>query len=1097
VVAALGAVSWWLRDVPRHQLENAIADRLGADVRIERIEVRSTRRVVLHGVRVEALSAWPWVDRVSIRRVEAVGSPREMLAARFDRLVLGEVVVMLSPRAGGPSAGPAAPADPAAGGPSASAAELVLDGVELRTAAGVESGSVLRAGGVLRDWGGSFHGRLRVSARAASARALSSLTGLDVPDALSATAGTLEGEVLVEAGGRRLTVRAEARKAGVSWDGRPLPVTRVRLAAVVDDALSQGSRTASWRLRLGELGIWRGQVDWRSGKSRPRVRLFAKEVDPGAVLPWLPGPITWGRGGRLRLAASATADGEVRVRAASRLPATSLAAGKTPIDLGTVSARAELRTEWEPDGPPAPVEFVLDAEGARIPGGHVRGRWRPGEEGRPLSVACSFQRTPLARWWRLLQPLGGGSLERAGGWFEGDVALRVRLDGPVSKADWTATAQLREVSASGDGGRPWRLSEGSGDLRARGRLDSRHARFEADLSSRASLADLAPRSLALRGSGTLDAASGRVRVEGARLEGEGLGEVRLGGDWSREGWQLDVHHEEIDLAAWSDWLRPWVEIPDGWQNPRGAVTLQATLEPEAGGFAQARGELRLEQGAWGTHDGTRAFEGLRSSWTWSGELGPERVSVSADGGVTGPLLLWRSTFADLGGLEVRASAALEGPTPGASAGEWRGRAHADLSGVASLEIGASAFAGGGYRLEGRLRSDELGAAYRRLLREPLAEGGAGALPKVNGGSLDAEAQWWQPREGRAVVAGRIRMRDGDVAGADGTWSLSGLGLNLPFELERQPGGFRAGSRQQQGGLAIEEGRVDGLALPAIRSELRVRGARVDVVRPVTVEALGGELVLRGLTLDPGLGGQPLVRAGLDLRGLELRGLSEAVGLPPLEGTLEGGFPSLRLEGSELTVEGGGRIEVFGGRVEIGDIAAEELFSGYPRVSFSAEFAELDLGQLTRTFSFGEMNGVLEGHLRDCVLVGGAPVSFEAELRTVERDGVPRTIGVKAINNLAILGTGGEVSVLDRGLHKFLDTYTYDRLGIRGVLDNDRFLLRGLEHEGDRELFLEGRFPFPIDIVNARPGQTIGFRSMLERLRRIDFSAASTGGGGLD
>ena len=120
-----------------------------------------------------------------------------------------------------------------------------------------------------------------------------------------------------------------------------------------------------------------------------------------------------------------------------------------------------------------------------------------------------------------------------------------------------------------------------------------------------------------------------------------------------------------------------------------------------------------------------------------------------------------------------------------------------------------------------------------------------------------------------------------------------------------------------------------------------------------------------------------------------------------------------------------------------------------------------------------------------------PVRFEAKAETVPRSGVHRTINVKAINNIAILGTGARTSIFDSGIHRLFDKYTYDRLGVWMQLENDVFLLRGLEKRGARELFLKGRLPFPIDVVNAEPGKTLSFRTMLGRIQSLDFGAATT------
>ena len=58
------------------------------------------------------------------------------------------------------------------------------------------------------------------------------------------------------------------------------------------------------------------------------------------------------------------------------------------------------------------------------------------------------------------------------------------------------------------------------------------------------------------------------------------------------------------------------------------------------------------------------------------------------------------------------------------------------------------------------------------------------------------------------------------------------------------------------------------------------------------------------------------------------------------------------------------------------------------------------------------------------------------------------------------------------------------------LANDHFLLRGLERRGDQELFVKGRFPLRLDVVNVEPGMTVSFRTMIERLRTLDVTTAT-------
>ena len=203
--------------------------------------------------------------------------------------------------------------------------------------------------------------------------------------------------------------------------------------------------------------------------------------------------------------------------------------------------------------------------------------------------------------------------------------------------------------------------------------------------------------------------------------------------------------------------------------------------------------------------------------------------------------------------------------------------------------------------------------------------------------------------------------------------------------------------------------------------------------------------------------------------------------------MEGYFPDVRLTHRTLRMEGDGEFSLFGGVLRVSDISGEDLLSRYPQLTFSAEFHDIDLLQLTRTFDVGEMTGILQGYLRNCELFRGSPVRFDGRIETVHRPGVPRTLNVKAINNISLLGTGSKVNVLDRGIQKLFNNYTYERLGIDLQLDNDRFLVTGLEQRGGRELFLKGRLPLRIDVVNALPGQTVSFKTMMERGRKMEFS----------
>ena len=214
---------------------------------------------------------------------------------------------------------------------------------------------------------------------------------------------------------------------------------------------------------------------------------------------------------------------------------------------------------------------------------------------------------------------------------------------------------------------------------------------------------------------------------------------------------------------------------------------------------------------------------------------------------------------------------------------------------------------------------------------------------------------------------------------------------------------------------------------------------------------GGAVHLDGLALmDLSLPGRFLT-GGLRFEGLDLGTITRRLETLPLEGTLDGFFPRFSLDASELRVDGGGRVDLFGGTVEFRGISGSEIFTPFPRLRLAADFRDLDLLQITRRFDFGEMSGLVSGSVRNGELFRGIPVALRARIQTTERRGVPRTVDVKAVNNLSILGTGGSTGLggnpLDRWFQRFFQRYTYGALGVDIELAgepvvSDGFALRG-------------------------------------------------------
>ena len=198
---------------------------------------------------------------------------------------------------------------------------------------------------------------------------------------------------------------------------------------------------------------------------------------------------------------------------------------------------------------------------------------------------------------------------------------------------------------------------------------------------------------------------------------------------------------------------------------------------------------------------------------------------------------------------------------------------------------------------------------------------------------------------------------------------------------------------------------------------------------------------------------------------------------------------------ELKTEGGMSVDIFGGRIEMLDMYAKDLFASSRKIGGDIVFSDIDLGKITETIKIGRITGIVGGSMKDLQIEYGQPSRFVFDLDTVKKSGVSRTVSVDAIENISILGTGsgGIGAILKSGLNKFFKEYPYSRIGIRCTLENDSFNIRGKIVEGGKEYLIRRAFLRGIDVVNRDPHNMVSFKDMQERVGRV-FHKSEDGSG---
>jgi hypothetical protein len=469
----------------------------------------------------------------------------------------------------------------------------------------------------------------------------------------------------------------------------------------------------------------------------------------------------------------------------------------------------------------------------------------------------------------------------------------------------------------------------------------------------------------------------------------------------------------------------------------GLEILQADGHPPAIAFRFGATDLSFD-----SPDGRYAGEALQLAAR--GSLHPaDEPAVELEGGIAeGELLLgdFYRNFADAG-LNF------------AGGGRWTAsgaeltRIRVDDGGALTLEAGARLRSVAGesqWSLEVSSLELVFPAAYRRYL-EPLA-----AAWTLDGLELTGAVSWSGEWAAGALASGDLEISDLSVVDVRRQrFAVTGLSARL------RPGDHAFDSRLNWQGLLV--GRVN---LGAGSALLDSEPGAIALLEPLHLEVLGGGLDLKALKIAlPGGRADGTDEPDISLRAsiadLDMALLTAALDWPAFGGRISGEIPGVSLDDGVLAVDGEIRFEVFDGLISFGNLGIERPFGVLPSLAADVEISNIDLEQLTSTFSFGQIVGRLDGYVRDLRMLDWKPVAFDAWLGTPERQSGANDISRKAVNRLTTIGGGSATTALTGPLMRMFSNFSYRRLGLGCSLQNYVCHLQGLTDEGDGVLILEG------------------------------------------
>lgn len=476
---------------------------------------------------------------------------------------------------------------------------------------------------------------------------------------------------------------------------------------------------------------------------------------------------------------------------------------------------------------------------------------------------------------------------------------------------------------------------------------------------------------------------------------------------------------------------------------------------------QVVGTLAFADAGFDTPDATVAGQSLGGRFDLDYRTTPKLSTFALDGRLQGGEFLAGNAYVSLPATPVQLS--LQGRKAGE--GGWAFPAFAWDDGDALVADGSAALdADANLRaLDVRLHSADIAPLRDRYLSGWL---GLASLSDLEmRGAFDAQVR---VADGRLQQAG-ADLHDIVLADGKGRFRFEGL-AGAPR--------FSAGAPVSSD-LSWRGGQLYGLDFAAATLPLQSGDGELRLREAVEVQAFGGSLRFEDLVLRPPAAGEGMrMQFGLALDKLDIGKLAQSLGWPAFQGELSGRIPTARYQDERLQFDGGLAMQVFGGTVQVSELALERPFGVAPSLSADLVLDDIDMLALTGVFDFGSISGKLDGRIAGLRLVDWGATAFDADLYTdpdaARRDHVRQRISQRAVQNISSVGDSSFVSSLQGRLIGLFDDFGYRRIGISCRLANEVCAMGGLDNTGS-------------DNTRSAPGFTIVAGSGLPRLTVVGFN----------
>jgi hypothetical protein len=328
--------------------------------------------------------------------------------------------------------------------------------------------------------------------------------------------------------------------------------------------------------------------------------------------------------------------------------------------------------------------------------------------------------------------------------------------------------------------------------------------------------------------------------------------------------------------------------------------------------------------------------------------------------------------------------------------------------------------------------------------------------------------------GEKIERAELKLANANFVDANNRFSIQNLRTDLPW--------VNAGAGE--GVIAFDSASFGELPIGRVNAKVRFNGDSF-VLPTLTVPVLDGAIAIKNIKAR---------RDGKDWVGefegevtpISLPKLTTALKWPTMAGSLEGVIPRVRFDGKSIYMDGALQFKVFDGIMVATNMQLTDALGAAPQLEGTLVMSNLDLDTLTKTFSFGKMQGRIDMALENMLLSNWKPIRFDG--RVMSSDGkYPRKISQQAVQNISSLGGAGAAAAIQRSFLRIFETFGYKKIGLTCKLRNTVCEMGGVENTPQGYVLVQGGGIPSITVMGYN--RQVGWEELLARIKAATQSNA--------